>query len=75
VRPAKTPTPTIEINQSSSVDRKKRLTRLAMMMPTRPMNRKVPNPDRSRRLVYPKMLSAPNVVAVMKNTRVIDELV
>jgi hypothetical protein len=45
------------------------------MMPIRPMNRKVPSPDRSRLVVYPKMLSAPNVAAAMKNTRVIEELV
>ena len=75
MRPANTPTPTIEITQSSWVERKNRLTRLAMMMPINPMNKKVPNPDRSRRVVYPNRLSAPNVAAVIKNTRVIEELV
>src|SRR5258706_10090642 len=51
VGPAKTPTPIMEITQSSPLDLRNRLTRLAIMMPIRPMNRKVPNPDKFRWVV------------------------
>ena len=38
----------METIQSSPLDLKKKLTKLAMMMPISPMNRNVANPDRSR---------------------------
>ena len=42
-----TSTPTTLITKASASDWKNRLSRLAMMMPTTPMIRKVPKPDRS----------------------------
>ena len=51
VSPAKTPTPMMEIIQSSPLDLKKMLTKLAITMPITPINRNVPNPDRSRWVV------------------------
>src|SRR5438045_1117474 len=55
--------PMIEIAQSSPLDLRKMLTRLAMMMPNRPMIMNEPIADRSRCVVSPYRLSAPNDAA------------
>src|SRR3954470_20283749 len=72
VRPANTITPTTDTMNCSIELARNRLTRLAMMMPNRPMIRNDPIPLMSRLVVYPYRLSAPNVAAVMKNTRTIE---
>ena len=51
VRPTKMPTPITEIANCRAELARNRLTRLAMMMPIRPMNRNEPNPVRSRLVV------------------------
>ena len=51
VRPANTSTPTTETTNCSAERAMKRLTRLAMMMPNRPMIRNEPMPVMSRLVV------------------------
>ena len=44
----------------------------AIIIPIKPINRKLPNADKSLFVVYPYKLSAPNAIAVVKNVCAID---
>src|SRR6476619_1036177 len=67
VSPTNTMMPTTDTTNWSALDTMKRFTRLAITTPIRPIMRKEPIEERSRRVVYPYRLVAPNITAAIKN--------
>ena len=71
VSPVKINTPIILIANIKALLAIKMLTTLAMIIPIKPINKKLPHEVKSLFVVYPYKLAPANVADVMKNTCVI----
>jgi hypothetical protein len=58
--------PTTELTNYSALDTMKMFTSLETRLPIRPMTRKEPIAERSRRVIWPSKLVAPNTDATAK---------